>query len=112
MQADAYAGCNGLYAKARQPGPTTEAACWAHARRKFSELAELRKAPLAVEAVRRIDELETWLRQERRKLSSKTRTAQAIDYLLKRMPDFIRFLDDSRLCMSNNAAGAPRQSTR
>ena len=33
----------------------TEAGCWAHARRKFFELAELRKAPLAVEAVRRID---------------------------------------------------------
>ena len=33
----------------------TEAACWAHGRRKFFALAELTKAPLALEAVRRID---------------------------------------------------------
>src|SRR5271170_8507778 len=36
-------------------GPITEAACWSHGRRKFFELADLRKAPLAVEAVRCID---------------------------------------------------------
>ena len=41
----------------RQPGPVTEAGCWAHARRKFFDLAELGRAPLAVEAVRRIDVL-------------------------------------------------------
>jgi transposase len=134
MQADAYSGYNGLYAKDRQAGPITEATCWAHARRKFFELAELRKAPLALGAVRRIDELfaiereingkppdercrvrqtrskplvdelGTWLRQERRKLSSKNRLAQAIDYLVKRWPAFTRFLDNGRLCMSNNAA--------
>jgi transposase len=134
MQADAYSGYNGLYARDRQPGPITEAACWAHARRKFFELAELRKAPLALEAVRRIDELFAiereingkppdercrerqtrskpmgeelgiWLRQERRKLSPKNKIAQAIDYLMKRWPAFTRFLDDGRLCMSNNAA--------
>jgi transposase len=56
-QADAYAGFNGLYVPARKPGPIIEAACWAHGRRKFYELAELRKAPLAIEAVRHIDEL-------------------------------------------------------
>jgi hypothetical protein len=26
-----------------QPGPVTEAACWSHSRRKFFELADLRK---------------------------------------------------------------------
>ena len=56
-QADAYAGFNGLYVAGRKPGPITEAACWAHGRRKFYELVELRKAPLAIEALRRIDEL-------------------------------------------------------
>ena len=54
---DSYAGFNGLYVAGRKPGPITEAACWAHGRRKFYELAELRKAPLAIEALRRIDEL-------------------------------------------------------
>lgn len=55
LQADAYAGFNELYLPARVPGPITEAACWAHGRRKFFTLAEVAKAPLAVEAVRRID---------------------------------------------------------
>ena len=55
LQADAYAGFGDLYDGRRKPGPITEAACWSHSRRKFFELADLRKAPLAVEAVRRID---------------------------------------------------------
>jgi len=134
MQADAYAGYNGLYAEGRKPGPILEAACWAHGRRKFFELADLQKAPLAIEAVRRIDELfaierdingkppdqrravrqersrplieglEAWMRQERKALSSKSPMAKAMDYSLKRWPAFTRFLDDGRLCMSNNAA--------
>ena len=48
--------------------------------------------------------LEAWLREQRRKLSSKSKTAQAIDYSLKRWPALTRFLNDGRLCMSNNAA--------
>jgi transposase len=134
MQADAYAGFNGLYAAGRKPGPITEAACWAHGRRKLYELADLQKAPIAIEAVRRIDELfaiereinglspegrlsvrrersrpllvdlESWLRRERRKLSSKTALAEAMDYSLKRWTALTRFLDDGRICLSNNAA--------
>jgi len=34
-----------------------EAACWSHGRRNFFDLAKLNKAPIAIEAVRRIDEL-------------------------------------------------------
>ena len=49
-------------------------------------------------------DLETWLRGERKKLSSKVPVAKAIDYSLKRWAAFTRFLDDGRLCMSNNAA--------
>lgn len=134
MQADAYSGYNGLYVQGRKPGLIIEAACWAHGRRKFFELAELQKAPIAIEAVRRIDELfaieraingktpderrtvrqarskplidalEIWLSAERKKLSSKAPVAKAIDYTLKRWRTFTRFLDDGRLCMSNNAA--------
>lgn len=132
--ADAYSGYNRLYASDRTAGRISEAACWAHARRKFYEIAELQKAPIAIEAVRRIDELfaiereingrppdervavrqarsrqlaeglKTWLDGERRKLSSKHRLAKAIDYLVKRWPAFTRFLDDDRVCLSNNAA--------
>jgi transposase len=46
MQADAYAGFNRLYAAGRQLGPITEATCWAHARRKFFDVARLNKAPI------------------------------------------------------------------
>ena len=134
LQADAYAGYNDLSAAARKPGPITEAGCWAHARRKFFELAALAKAPLAVEAVRRIDaifaierdinaippdqrrtarteqsaalvkELEAWMRQTRVKLARQNDLGRAMDYMLKRMPSFTRFLDDGRICLTNNAA--------
>jgi hypothetical protein len=134
MQADAYAGFNKLYEASRKPGPIVEASCWAHARRKFFDLARINKAPIAIEAVERIDALfaiereingkapherkrvrnersralivalETWLREQRRKLSAHNETAKAIQYSLNRWSELIRFLDDGRLCMSNNAA--------
>jgi transposase len=59
MQADAYAGFNRLYDARRKPAPIIEAACWAHARRNFFDLARLDKAPIAIEAVKRIDALFT-----------------------------------------------------
>jgi transposase len=52
MQADAYAGFTRLYEANRKPGPIVEAACWAHGRRKFFDLARLSKAPIAVAATR------------------------------------------------------------
>jgi transposase len=52
MQADAYAGFNRLYEANRKPGPIVEAACWAHGRRKFFDLARINKAPIAEEALR------------------------------------------------------------
>jgi len=134
MQADAYAGFNRLYEATRQPGPIIEAVCWAHARRKFFDLARLKKAPIAIEAVARIDALfaiereiygqppperqrvrqersrprvealHTWLRQQRAKLSANSQMAKAIAYSLNRWDGLGRFLDDGRLCMSNNAA--------
>ena len=55
LQADAYAGFNELYVPGRKPGPITEAACWGHGRRRRFKLAEVARAPLAAEAVRRID---------------------------------------------------------
>jgi transposase len=91
-------------------------------------------SPLALEAVRRIDalfeiertingesaerrravrqelsaplvtDLERWLREQRRKLSRGNDLAKAMDYMLKRWPAFSQFLDDGRICLSNNAA--------
>ena len=134
MQADAYAAFNRLYEAGRKQGPIIEAACWAHARRKYFDLARINKAPIASEAVTRIDalfaiereinglatpqrvgvrsersrpliiELESWLREQRARLSKNSDTGKAIDYSLKRWTALTRFLDDGRLCMSNNAA--------
>ena len=57
MQADAYAGYDRLYEAGRRPDAIVEAACWAHARRKFFDLARINKAPIAIETVARIDAL-------------------------------------------------------
>ncbi len=134
MQADAYAGFNRLYEANRKGGPIVEAACWAHARRKFFDLARINQAPIASEAVARIDvlfaieresngltpqqrlgvrtersrplvvALEVWLREQRARVSKNSETGKAIDYSLKRWAALTRFLDDGRLCMTNNAA--------
>jgi transposase len=134
MQADAFAGYNALYDGRRKPGPIIEAACWAHGRRKYFELAKLTKSPIAAEAVRRIDELfeveraingkppderktvrqaqskplaaalEAWLREQRTRLSPKHDLVKAINYTLNQWTAFTRFLEDGRICLSNNAA--------
>jgi transposase len=134
LQADAYSVFNDLYSEARQPSPSTQALCWAHGRRNFFKLAELAKAPLAIEAVRRIDtifdaertingllieqrhavrreqiavlvdDLQRWMRSVRSKMSRHADVAKAIDYMLKRWAAFSRFLDDGRICLTNNAA--------
>ena len=144
LQADAYAGFNGLYQNGRTPSPITEAACWAHGRRKFFVLADIASkargkkpivvSPIAFEAVKKIDaifvaereisglsaelrlafrrehivplvkDFEDWMRAERTKLSRHAEVAKAMDYMLKRWPAFTRFLDDGRICLSNNAA--------
>jgi transposase len=134
LQADAYAGFNDLYAPGRKPAPIVEAACWSHGRRKLFVLADVAKAPLAIEAVRKIDAifdvereinglaaeqrrairqvrvtplvgaLEIWMRAERSKLSRHNDVARAMDYMLKRWQAFTRFLDDGRICLTNNAA--------
>jgi transposase len=48
--------------------------------------------------------LEAWLREQRGRVSKNSETGKAIDYSLKRWDALTRFLDDGRLCMSNNAA--------
>ena len=49
-------------------------------------------------------ELEEWMRQARLKLSRQNDVGRAMDYMLKRWSSFSRFLDDGRICISNNAA--------
>jgi transposase len=91
-------------------------------------------SPVALEAVRRIDvlfdiertinglsaeerlrarqersaphlsTLEAWLRDERACLSRSASVAKPIDYMLKRWDRFSRFIDDGKICLTNNAA--------
>ncbi|EDM72534.1 putative insertion sequence transposase protein, IS66 family [Roseobacter sp. AzwK-3b] len=148
LQADAYGGYNDLYRADRDAGAVTSALCWAHARRKFFELADIagnvRKgkpshqiSPVALEAVKRIDaifdiereingldadarlaarqklsrplvdNLHDWLLAERAKLSRHNKAAKAINYMFEkdgRWQAFTAFLDDGRICLTNNAA--------
>ena len=71
LQADAFAGYNELYTTDRKAGLILEAGCFAHARRKFFELANVEGAarkksrgektgqiyPIALEAVQKLDAL-------------------------------------------------------
>jgi transposase len=130
LQADAYAGFNALYVD----GTIQEAACWAHARRKFYELHEARPSPLTTEALRRIaelyvieaeirgkppherqrvrlarakplvDDFKSWLRASLEKLSRKSDTSAAIMYALNLWPALSRYCDDGMIEIDNSAA--------
>jgi transposase len=134
LQADAYGGYDALYAPGRKAGPIYEAACWAHARRPFYKAARTDGSPLARDIVTRMDaifalerefwgkvpaerlacrqehvaplvaDLERHLRAQYTRLSPKGDLAKAINYMLSRWASFARFVDDGRICMTNNAA--------
>jgi len=105
-----------------------------NARRRAAGKTVIALSPIAIEVVRRIDALfeierpingksaderrivrqelskprleELWryLTEQRAKLSRGHDLAKAIDYILKRWIAFTLFLDDGRVCLSNNAA--------
>ncbi len=60
-------------------------------------IRQARSAPL-------VADLHRWLAEQRTRLARGNEVARAIDYLLKRWTAFTRFLDDGRICVSNNAA--------
>jgi transposase len=64
---------------------------------KRLELRRAHVAPL-------VTDLETWMRTERARFSRHNDVAKAMDYMLKRWDAFTRFLDDGRICLTNNAA--------
>ena len=63
-----------------------------------------RRAVRQAQSKSRIDELLVYMREQRAKLSRGHDLAKAIDYILKRWDAFTLFLDDGRVCLSNNAA--------
>lgn len=130
LQADGYAGFDRLYEKGR----IKEAACWAHVRRKFHDIAQATGSPIATEAIRRIgdlyeiekqirgrppderhaqrlekaapllDAMKTWLQATLGKLSGKSELAVAIRYALARWTALVRYVGDGRIEIDNNAA--------
>jgi hypothetical protein len=105
-----------------------------NARRRAAGKKEIIISPIAMEVVRRIDalfeieraingqdaderrtarqalsaplveDLRAYMEVQRAKLSRGHDLAKAMTYMLKRWPSFTRFLDDGRVCLSNNAA--------
>ena len=66
--------------------------------------AEQRLAIRQMQVAPLVNELETWMRSERTKMSRHSEVARAMDYMLKRWDTFSRFLDDGRMCLTNNTA--------
>ena len=130
LQADGYAGFNKLY----ETGRIVEAACWAHVRRKFHDLYQAHRSPIAKEALERIAQLygieqeirgrspaerqevrqtrsrplleamHVWLKATLAKLSQKSDVAVAARYALERWNALLRYCKDGRIEMDNNAA--------
>jgi len=130
LQADAFAGFDKLY----KDGTIQEAPCMAHIRRKFHDLVEAHQSPIAIEAVERIaalyaiekeirgrppevrqkvrsekarpllDAMRAWLEESLTKLSPKSVTAAAIHYALNLWSAMVRYCDDGRIEIDNNAA--------
>jgi transposase len=129
LQADGYAGYAGLYDRG-----VTEAACWAHARRKFFDVHAATQSPLAHEALQRIaalyaieatirdqpadvrmaarsaksaplfTDLRAWLEKTQARIAGKSELAGAIRYTLSRWTALTLVLRDGRACLDNNAA--------
>jgi transposase len=66
--------------------------------------AEQRRAVRQAMSAALVADLEAWMREQRARLSRTNDLARAMDYMLKRWTAFTRFLDDGRVCLSNNAA--------
>ncbi|WP_298797708.1 IS66 family transposase, partial [uncultured Rhizobium sp.] len=139
LHADGYAGFRDLYEPHKPGGPPTilEAACWAHARRKFFDLTTSGKAPIAEEALRRIGELyeiektirgeppnvrkavrqerakskvealRLWLDDNLKRLPQKSGTAEASRYALSRWKSLCRFLDDGSIEIDTDVVEQP-----
>jgi len=132
LQADGYAGFNGLYD--RKDSPLIEAACWAHARRKFFDVHHATSSPLALEALQKIaalydieaeirgrppdlrrqarqsrsrlllEQFYRWAHATLRQISKKSELSGAIRYALSRWAALTRYRDDGAIEIDNNAA--------
>jgi transposase len=130
LQADAYAGYDELY----RSGHVIEAACMAHARRKFWDVHEKTKSTLSREALEKIAslykienaicgqaperrlavrvehtaplmaDLRGWLETTLGRISGRSDMAKAIRYSLNHWNALTLILQDGRACIDNSAA--------
>ena len=130
LHVDGYAGFNAIF----EAGAVTEAACWAHVRRKFFDVHAASGSLLAKEALDRIaalyaieaqikgkppDEqrrcrqeqslslvadLKAWAEATLQKISGKSELAKAMRYGLSRWPALCCYMSDGRIEIDNNAA--------
>jgi len=128
LHVDGYAGFEQLARK----GDVVLAACWAHARRKFYDVAQTTGSPVATETLRRIGELyaveaqirgqspayrlaarrqhsrllvtelRAWLEAQLAQVSGRSSLAEAIRYALTRWEALTRFLHDGRIELDTN----------
>ena len=128
LMVDDYAGYKALF----RDGTVTELGCWAHARRKFFDLAKANGSPVAARALRHIARLyrieakaqgcppevrqrlrakhakprlklcHAWLVKARAAVPDGSGTAKALDYTLKRWPALTRYAETGHLPIDNN----------
>jgi len=131
LQADAYAGYDGLY---REPERgLLEVGCWAHARRKFFEargsglasamtalayigwLYKIERSGRGLGSEQRrklrqryaapvLDEMRAWLEREREQVLPKSPEGAAVGYTLSNWTALCRYVEDGDLEIDNNAA--------
>ncbi|HIB4963510.1 TPA: IS66-like element ISKox1 family transposase [Klebsiella pneumoniae] len=134
LQADAFAGYDRLFSPEREGGPLTEAACWAHARRKIHDVYISTHTATAEEALKRIGELyaieeeirgltteerlaarqsqskpllaslHEWLVEKNETLSKKSRLGEAFAYVLNQWDALCYYCEDGLAEPDNNAA--------
>ena len=130
LHADGYSGYDHLY----RSGKITEVACLAHVRRKFYDIHQATRSPIAEEALKRIaglyavekeirskppdlklavrqekakpqfEELLGWLQSRLTRLPARSALAGAIRYAVTRMKRLEVYFQDGRLAIDNNAA--------
>ena len=131
LMVDDFAGYKKLFAEGRG---VIDLGCWAHARRKFFDLNEANKSPIAAQALERIGalyaierrgralgaaartalrqeeayplltDLHQWLVTTRKTVADSSGTARAMDYTLKRWPALTRYAESGIYPIDNNAA--------
>jgi transposase len=132
LMVDDYVGYKALFIEKTKDTHCIELACFAHARRKFFDLYQANRSPMAKETLERIaeiyaleaeakdftveqrqiirqdkakpllEELHAWLLETLAKTAPGGVSAKALGYALRRWPALIRYADTGHLPIDNN----------